>query len=325
MNKSSNKLENKFPPEQTVFLFPGQASQYVGMGKDIYDSSAVVRELYAFASEEIGEDIAKISFEGPAETLKQTRFTQPAILLHSLSALTILDGALEAKFAAGHSLGEYGALVAAGALTAKDAIKLVVKRAALMEISSQEKPGTMAAIIGLDLETVETLCTEISDVKDKVVAANINSPVQIVVSGDVIAVEKLASLAKERGAKRAIILEVGGAFHSHLMQSAQTGMSDALSGVNIQAPKSTFIPNVTAEPVTDPKEIHSLLQKQITSPVRWSQTMDFLKKTDIKTVIEVGPGKVLTGLAKRSLSPELLISLDALADIEAYLSPEPAQ
>ncbi len=312
---------NDYSPEQTVFLFPGQASQYVGMGQDIFESSAAVRELYAFASEEIGKDIAKISFAGPAETLKQTQFTQPAILLHSLAVLTVLGEALKARFTAGHSLGEYGALVAAGSLSAKDAIRLVVKRSSLMESSSRETPGTMAAIVGLDLSKVEALCAEVSTETEAVCAANINSSTQIVVSGDFGAVEKLAALAKEQGAKRAIMLEVGGAFHSPLMQSAKDGMSEALKSIDIKAPTMTFIPNVVAAAVTEPEEIRSLLQRQITAPVRWGQTMEFLKSANIKQVVEVGPGKVLTGLAKRSLGAESLVSLDKLSDIEKVLSP----
>ncbi len=312
---------NDYTAEQTVFLFPGQASQYVGMGQDIFDSSAPVRELYAFASEEIGEDIAKISFEGPADVLKQTRFTQPAILLHSLAALTVLDGALEAKYAAGHSLGEYGALVAAGSLTAKDAIRLVVKRASLMEKSSQETPGTMAAIVGLDLQTVEKLCAEVSGAHGSVCAANINSAIPIVVSGNFATVEKLAEIAKENGAKRAIMLEVGGAFHSVLMQSAKDGMAAALTGVEIESPALTFIPNVSAEAVNSPADIRSLLKRQITAPVRWGQTMELLKSAGIKQVFEIGPNKVLIGLAKRSIAPEKMISLDKLSDIEKVLSP----
>jgi len=312
---------NTYQAEQTVMLFPGQASQYVGMGKDIYESSAAVRELYDFAGQEIGEDIAEISFTGPAEKLKQTRFTQPAILLHSLAVLTVLDGAVEAGHAAGHSLGEYGALVASGSLTAKDAIRLVVKRASLMESASCEKPGTMAAIIGMNLKAVEDLCAEVSTTEEVVVAANINSPVQIVVSGDVTAVEKLAALAKERGAKRAVKLEVGGAFHSPLMQSAKDGMFSALADIEIQAPTMTFVPNVTAQSATDPEEIRKLLVQQITSPVRWAQTMDCMKNVNIKHVIEVGPGKVLTGLAKRALGPENSVTLDTLKDIETILSP----
>lgn len=310
-----------FSPDQTVLLFPGQASQYVGMGRDIYESSAEARELYLFASEQIGEDIAKISFEGPAETLKQTRFTQPAILLHSLAALKTLNGALEASFTAGHSLGEYGALVAAGSLTAKDAIRLVVKRSSLMERSSRETPGTMAAIIGLELKDVETLCAEVTGEQEIVVAANINSATQIAVSGHVNAIERIVALAKKRGAKRAIPLEVGGAFHSPLMRTAHDGMAEALTGIDIQTPTVTFVPNVTAEPVTETTEIRSLLQRQITAPVRWAQTMEFLGNSGVKQVIEIGPGKVLTSLAKRSLAPQSAISLDTLSDIEKVLTP----
>jgi len=302
---------------KTAIFFPGQASQYVGMGQDLYEASENVRALYSIASEEIGEDIAKLSFEGPAEELKRTRFTQPAILLHSLAVLTVLEDTLpEFDFACGHSLGEYGALAVTGVLTFEDAIKAVVKRAALMEEACVANPGTMAAVMGLTEEQIGDVCNKAS-AKGVVIPANYNSKIQIAVSGDVSAVEEAAKLAKEAGAKRALMLEVGGAFHSPLMASATDGMKSYLDGMEFSAPKQPVVANVTAEPVTEPSQIRELLVKQITAPVRWYQTMQYLAANNVTTVIEVGPGKVLAGLAKRDMRPEKSINLDKLSDIEA--------
>ncbi|MBN4076432.1 ACP S-malonyltransferase [Gemmatimonas aurantiaca] len=308
-----------------IALFPGQASQYVGMGKDLYENFEEARRLFDFASQEVGEDLSKITFEGPPETLKRTRFTQPAILTHSLAVLAFITAERPGRFAAvaGHSLGEYGALVAAGALSAENAIRLVSQRAELMEQASQAKPGTMAAIINMSAEDIVTLCDDASTDDEVVVAANINSATQIVISGDTAAVERAVGMAKERGAKRALLLEVGGAFHSPLMASAKTGMEKALNDVEISDPQTTFIANVSAQAETSGAEIRTLLVEQITSPVRWSETMTALKAVEPQVVVEIGPSKVLSGLAKRSLAPDRLVSLDTLADIEYFLKPSP--
>ena len=309
--------------QQSAALFPGQASQYVGMGRELYQSSAAVRGLYELASSLIGEDLAQISFDGPAELLKRTRFTQPAILVHSLAALTVMDRSFpRPTVAAGHSLGEYGALVAAGSLSAEDAIKLVVQRARLMEEASQAKPGTMAAIIGLTLAEVEQLCNDASSA-GIVTPANINAKLQIAVSGETPAVQKTVELAKTRGARRVVMLEVGGAFHSPLMEPARLGMEQALAEVRIENPEIMFIPNVTAAPVSDGATIRELLIRQITSPVRWGKSMEYIAQMGVQSVIEIGPGKVLSGLAKREMRPERLISLDTLEDIESFLDPAP--
>lgn len=309
--------------QQSAALFPGQASQYVGMGRELYQSSAAVRELYELASSLIGEDLAQISFDGPEELLKRTRFTQPAILVHSLAALTVMDRSFpRPTVAAGHSLGEYGALVAAGSLSAEDAIKLVVQRARLMEEASQAKPGTMAAIIGLTLAEVEQLCNDASSA-GIVTPANINAKLQIAVSGETPAVQKAVELAKTRGARRVVMLEVGGAFHSPLMEPARQGMEQALADVRIENPEIMFIPNVTAAPVSDGATIRELLIRQITSPVRWGKSMEYIAQMGVQSVMEIGPGKVLSGLAKREMRPERLISLDTLEDIESFLDPAP--
>lgn len=303
-----------------AIVFPGQASQYVGMGKDLYDSNAIVRKLYEIASGEIGEDIARLSFEGPAEKLTETRFTQPAILLHSLSVLWILKDRLpKATLTAGHSLGEYGALSLAGALSPVDAVKAVIKRAALMEEACRKNPGTMAAIIGLDEEKINEICEKAS-AKGVVVPANFNSANQIVISGAVAGVEEAARLCKETGAKRAMMLQVGGAFHSPLMEPAREGMEKYLDSISIEPAMIPVVANVSAQGEGDPSRIKKLLIEQITAPVRWQQTMEHFVSQKIKTVIEVGPGKVLAGLAKRGVPGAKLINLDKLEDIENFSS-----
>lgn len=302
---------------KTVLFFPGQASQYVGMAKDLYENSAEVRHLYQLASDEMSVDIARLSFEGPADELKRTRFTQPAILLHSLAVLKILgDDLPEFDYAAGHSLGEYGALAVTGALSFDDAIRAVVKRAALMEDACQKNPGTMAATMGLTPEQVQKICDEASPV-GVVVPANFNSEGQIVISGDIAAVEKAAELAKAAGAKRAMMLPVGGAFHSPLMEPARYGLEEFLRNIIISRPSRPVVANVTAEPVTEPEQIRALLVKQVTSPVRWAQTMAYLRQAGVTRICEIGPGKVLTGLAKREMQPRESVNLDVLTDIAA--------
>lgn len=303
---------------KTALFFPGQASQYVGMGKDLYDHSEKVRDLYKLASDEIGADIAKISFEGPAEELKRTRFTQPAILLHALSVLTVLDDRLPSfDYACGHSLGEYAALAVTDVLSFEDAVKAVVQRASLMEDACQKQPGTMAAIMGLDAPTVDNICSKASN-DGIVIPANYNSNIQIAISGSMSAVETAVELAKEAKAKRAIMLEVGGAFHSPLMEPAKVGLADYLNRLTFHDSKKPVVANVTAKSVLNSEEIKNLLVEQVTSPVKWAQTMAFLVSQDVTKVIEIGPGKVLSGLAKRDMRPESLVNIDTLADTENF-------
>ncbi|MFH2048513.1 MAG: ACP S-malonyltransferase [bacterium] len=303
---------------KTVLFFPGQASQYVGMGKDLFEHSAEVRDLYKLAADEMNYDIAKLSFEGPAEELKKTRFTQPAILLHSLSVLKIIGTKLPAfDFAAGHSLGEYGALAVTGAMTFEQAIKAVVRRAALMEEACVARPGTMAAIMGLDAAKTEDICKQASSV-GIVIPANYNSNIQIAISGEIIGVEKAIELAIEAKAKRAIKLEVGGAFHSPLMEPAKAGLEEFLANQQYKDPIHPVIANVTAQPISVAGSIRSLLVDQVTSPVRWAQTMKYLVDQGVTTVIEIGPGKVLSGLAKRDMKPDKIVNLDTLSDISTY-------
>ncbi len=304
--------------EKIAIVFPGQASQYVGMGKDLYESESDVRRLYDIASEEIGEDIARLSFDGPAERLKETRFTQPAILLHSLAILKIMkDNLPTASFTAGHSLGEYGALALSGVLSMEASIKAVVRRAALMEEACRQNRGTMAAIIGLDENKITEICKKASE-KGVVVPANFNSGSQLVISGALAGVEDACRLCKEQGAKRAMILEVGGAFHSPLMEPAKGGMKNYLDSVNFNKPNIDVVPNVTGTTEKNSDRLKDLLVEQITSPVRWYQTMRCFRKNEVNTFIEIGPGKVLSGLAKRELKGARIMNIDTLDDVISF-------
>lgn len=300
---------------KTAIIFPGQASQYVGMGRDLYEASEEVRQLYQMTSDEIGEDMARLSFEGPAERLKETRFTQPGILLHSLAILIILkENIPRADLTAGHSLGEYGSLALAGALSYEEAMKAVIKRASLMEEACRQKPGTMAAVIGLDEAKITDICKTAS-AKGVVVPANFNSSNQIVISGAVDSVEEACHLCREAGAKRAMILQVGGAFHSPLMEPAAVGMKEYLDSISIAQPAIDIVPNVTAIAERNPDNIKRLLLEQLTAPVKWQQTMEYFKNSGVDKVYEIGPGKVLTGLAKRELKEATLLNIDTLDDI----------
>jgi len=302
---------------RTALFFPGQASQYVGMGRDLYEHSAEVRQLYELASEAMSVDIAKLSFEGPAEELRRTRFTQPAILLHSLAVLKILGDDLPAfDYAAGHSLGEYGALAVTGAFSFEDAVRAVVRRAALMEEACRKNPGTMAATMGLTPEQVQQVCDD-ARATGIVVPANFNSEGQIVISGELAAVEKAAELARAAGAKRAILLPVGGAFHSPLMEPARQGLQAFLEAIPIHRPGKPVVANVTARPVTEPDDIRDLLVRQVTAPVRWAQTITYLTRAGVTHIYEIGPGKVLSGLARREMQPQVSVNLDTLADLAA--------
>lgn len=301
---------------KTAYIFPGQASQYVGMARELHQASTRVRELYALASDQLGADLAQVSFDGPAERLKQTIFTQPAVLVHSLSLLVMLgDDLPRPAYTAGHSLGEYAALACSGALSFEDAIIAVCARARFMEKACVERPGTMAAILALPEDKLETVCREAS-AKGIVTMANINSSQQVAVSGEIAAVDEACRLASAAGAKRAIRLEVGGAFHSPLMNSATAEMSVTLNRMTIRDANPPVVANVTARPVITGDDIRRLLVEQITSPVRWRETMSFFVSEGIDTVYEIGPGKVLTGLAKREMPGAAMQNIDTLADLE---------
>ena len=298
----------------TAFIFPGQGSQYVGMAKDFFEADAESRALVARADEILGVPLSTLCFEGPEEELKQTRNTQPAIFLHSILAWKKIANT-RGEMAAGHSLGEYSALVAAGAMTFEDGLQLVRLRGELMQKAGEEQKGTMAAIVGLLPEVIEDLCKEASQA-GIVQPANFNSPGQIVISGSVEGVRKGVELAKARGAKLAKELVVSGAFHSPLMASARDGLKKKLDETRIVDAAIPVYANVTAEPVTKADEIRDLLVRQLTSPVRWEESVMHMVRDGATAFLEIGPGKVLQGLVKRIASSATVAGVDKFVDVQ---------
>lgn len=279
-----------------AYVFPGQGAQYSGMGKEIYDTNKVGKQLFEKANDILGFDITKIMFEGTDEELKQTKVTQPAIFLHSTILATCLGNEFQPDMVAGHSLGEFSALVASKAISFEDGLKLVSQRAMAMQKACEKVPSTMAAILGLEDQVIEEICSKIKGV---VVPANYNCPGQLVISGEINAVEEACEKLTEAGAKRALILPVGGAFHSPLMEPAKQELEAAIHATNFTQPICPIYQNVTADAVTDATEIKNNLIAQLTSPVRWTQTMQQMIKNGCNSVVEVGPGKVLQGLFKK--------------------------
>jgi len=296
-----------------AFVFPGQGSQYVGMGKDFYEQNPRARELFQRADDVLGFSLSKICFEGPEEELRQTKNTQPAIFLHSVIAAVLYEGT-PASMAAGHSLGEYSALVYAKALTFEDGLRLVRLRGELMHKAGMEWKGTMAAVLGLSPESVNTICENASEA-GVVQVANFNSPGQIVISGSVGGVRKAMELAKLAGAKLAKELPVSGAFHSPLMESAQEGLKRGLASATIVDASIPVYSNVTARPVQRAGRIREMLYQQLTHPVRWEETIINMSADGATTFVELGPGKVLQGLIKRIRAGANVLGVEKTADL----------
>ena len=286
------------------YVFPGQGAQYVGMGKDLYDQSTLAKEYFEKANEILGFRITDLMFEGTPEDLRQTKVTQPAIFLQSVISAIVLGDEFKPDMVAGHSLGEFSALVAAKALTFEDGLKLVCARAIAMQKACEMEESTMAAVLGLDDETVEEVCESIKD--SIVVPANYNCPGQIVISGSIEGIDKACELLKERGAKRALKLSVGGAFHSPLMQPASEELQAAINATIISTPICPVYQNVNAYPQTNPESIKENLIAQLTAPVRWTQTVKNMVTDGATEFVELGPGDVLKGLIKK-VFPEAIL------------------
>ena len=279
-----------------AYVFPGQGAQFSGMGKDLYDSSNDIREIFEAANDILGFNLTQIMFEGTADELKETKVTQPAIFLHSVALAKALGENFKPDMVAGHSLGEFSALVANGTLSFDDGLRLVAQRSMAMQKACEAQPSTMAAVLGLEDEKVESICSSLEGI---VVPANYNCPGQLVISGEVDAVKNACDALKEAGAKRALVLPVGGAFHSPLMEPARQQLATAINGTLFNDPKCPIYQNYTATSVTDKEEIKANLIAQLTAPVKWTQTVKQMIDDGASEFVEVGPGKVLQGLVKK--------------------------
>ena len=288
-----------------AFVFPGQGAQFVGMGKDLYENNPVAKEMFDKANEILGFNITDLMFNGTDEDLRQTKVTQPAIFLHSVILAKTMGDDFNPDMVAGHSLGEFSALVAAGALSFEDGLRLVSARAQAMQKACEKTPSTMAAVLALPDAKVEELCASVTE--GVVVPANYNCPGQIVISGSIEGVDAACAKMLEAGAKRALKLKVGGAFHSPLMEPARAELADAIAHTDFHAPKCPGYQNVNAEPQTDPETIKKNLIAQLTAPVRWTQTIQNMIAAGADTFVEVGPGAVLQGLVKK-ISSEVATS-----------------
>ena len=288
-----------------AFVFPGQGAQFVGMGKDLYENNPVAKEMFDKANEILGFNITDLMFNGTDEDLRQTKVTQPAIFLHSVILAKTMGDDFNPDMVAGHSLGEFSALVAAGALSFEDGLRLVSARAQAMQKACEKTPSTMAAVLALPAAKVEELCASVTE--GVVVPANYNCPGQIVISGSIEGVDAACAKMLEAGAKRALKLKVGGAFHSPLMEPARAELADAIAHTDFHAPKCPVYQNVNAEPQTDPETIKKNLIAQLTAPVRWTQTIQNMIAAGADTFVEVGPGAVLQGLVKK-ISSEVATS-----------------
>lgn len=288
-----------------AFVFPGQGAQFVGMGKDLYETSAIAKDLFEQANEILGFRITDLMFAGTDEDLRQTKVTQPAIFIHSVVLAKTLGEEFKPEMAAGHSLGEFSALVAAGALSFESGLKLVYKRALAMQKACEQNPSTMAAVLGLSNEKVEEVCATITD--EVVVPANYNCPGQIVISGSNAGIDKACELLKAAGAKRALKLSVGGAFHSPLMEPAKAELAVAIEETEFSAPICPVYQNVTTKGETDPVTIKANLVAQLTAPVKWTQSVENMVADGATEFVELGPGSVLQGLVKK-ISPNVTTS-----------------
>jgi [acyl-carrier-protein] S-malonyltransferase len=305
-----------------ALLFPGQGSQFVGMGKDLAEAYPMARQTFEEADRVLGLPLSKIAWEGPAEALTQTENAQPAILVHSVAVWRVVAARLAVRVAvaAGHSLGEFSAYVAAAAIPFADAVRLVRRRGELMAGSGRERPGTMAAVLGLDDALVRQACAEVSENGGgTVVAANFNAPGQVVISGEAAAVERAGAVAKEKGAKRVVPLPVSGAFHSPLMGVAEPGLAEALEKVPFGRLAFPILSNVTAEPVTDGRAAKDLLLRQLTSPVRFSEGVQRMRRDKVGVFAEIGPGGVLAGLVKRIDRDARTVTLGTAAEVSTFL------
>ena len=279
-----------------AYIFPGQGAQFTGMGLDLYEKSPLAQELFEKANEILGFSITDIMFEGTPEALKETKVTQPAIFLHSVILAKVLGDDFKPEMVAGHSLGELSALVANGVLSFEDGLTLVSKRALAMQKACEIKPSTMAAVLGLEDKIVEDTCAEINGV---VVAANYNGPGQLVISGEIEAIEKACEVLTEKGARRALVLPVGGAFHSPMMEPAREELAKAIAETTFSEPTCPVYQNVVAKAVTSPDEIKENLIAQLTAPVKWTQCIQAMIADGGTEFVEVGPGKVLQGLMRK--------------------------
>jgi [acyl-carrier-protein] S-malonyltransferase len=292
-----------------AYVFPGQGAQFVGMGKDLYDQLPMAKSLFEKANEILGFNITEIMFSGTEDELKQTRVTQPAIFLHSVLLAKSMGDTFQPDMVAGHSLGEFSALVAANALSFEDGLLLVSKRAVAMQKACETEPSTMAAILGVDDAVVEQVCAEINEV---VVPANYNCPGQLVISGSIEGIDKACLRLIELGAKRALKLNVGGAFHSPLMEPARSELAEAIRSTNFQKPICPVYQNVNASPFSDPVQIKANLVAQLTSPVRWTQTVINMLADGADSFTEVGPGNALQGMIKKVDRTVSVIGINAL-------------